>query len=59
MMMVGSCIGPGVAGALVHGIGYPAVGVAVCCVSVVAVLAITQVRRRLAGSAPAPATATA
>ena len=59
MMMVGSCIGPGVAGALVHGIGYPAVGVAVCCVSFVAVLAITQVRRRLAGSTLAPVMAAA
>ena len=59
MMMVGSCIGPGVAGALVHGIGYPAVGVAVCCVSLIAVLAITQVRRRLTGSTLAPAMAAA
>ena len=52
MMMVGSCIGPGLAGALVHGIGYPAVGVAACLVALIAVAAMMLVRRRVA-DAPA------
>ena len=48
MMMVGSCIGPALAGGLVHGIGYGAIGVAACVVAAVAVVAMLQVRRRVA-----------
>ena len=63
MMMVGSCIGPGLAGALVHGVGYPAVGAAACVVAAMAVLAMTQVRRRVpqepAATAVTPTAATA
>lgn len=57
MMMIGSCIGPALAGGLVHGIGYPAVGVAVCVVTVTAVVAMLQVRRLLRAPAGMPASA--
>lgn len=57
MMMIGSCIGPALAGGLVHGIGYPAVGVAVCVVTVTAVVAMTQVRRLLRNPSGMPASA--
>lgn len=57
MMMIGSCIGPALAGGLVHGIGYPAVGVVVCVVTVTAVVAMLQVRRLLRAPAGMPASA--
>ena len=59
MMMIGSCIGPALAGGLVHGIGYPAVGVAVCVVTVTAVVAMTQVRRLLRNPSGMPVSALA
>lgn len=57
MMMIGSCIGPALAGGLVHGIGYPAVGVAVCVVTATALAAMTQVRRLLHKPSGVPASA--
>ncbi len=54
MMMIGSAIGPGLAGALVYGVGYHAVGWAATAVAVIAVIAMTQVRRLLAGTAAMP-----
>lgn len=47
MMMVGSCIGPALGGALVHALGYRGLGWAACAVAAVAVLAMLQVRRHL------------
>ena len=47
MMMVGSCIGPALGGAIVQGLGYPGLGYAACVVAVVAVVAMLQVRRLL------------
>lgn len=53
MMMLGACIGPALGGALVQSLGYQGLGWAACVVSVVAVLAMFQVRRYL----PTPASA--
>ena len=52
MMMVGSCIGPALGGAIVQGLGYPGLGWAACAVACVAVITMLQVQRRLP---PAPA----
>ena len=54
MMMIGSCLGPLIAGVLVQGIGYPALGWAAAAVALIAVAAMAQVRRQLAGSAAPP-----
>jgi predicted MFS family arabinose efflux permease len=50
MMMVGSCIGPALGGAIVQGLGYAGLGWAACGVAAVAVIAMLQVRKHL----PAP-----
>lgn len=57
MMMVGSCIGPALGGAIVHGLGYPGLGWAACVVAIVAVLAMVQVRRCLVSTSAAAAAA--
>ena len=57
MMMIGSCIGPALAGGLVHGIGYVALGWAATAVSVVALIAMTQVKRLLPPDVPAASAA--
>ena len=59
MMMVGSCIGPALGGALVQGLGYPGLGVAACVIAVIALLAMRQVRRHLQAQTSAPAVHTA
>ncbi|MEO8524343.1 MAG: MFS transporter [Caldimonas sp.] len=59
MMMIGSAIGPGLAGALVYGVGYHAVGWAATGVALIAVIAMTQVRRLLPGTAAMPVAAIA
>ncbi len=46
MMMIGSCVGPILGGALVQGAGYAALGWAACAVSTVAVCLMAQVYRR-------------
>ena len=60
MMMLGSCIGPALGGGIVQAAGYPALGWAACCVTVLALLAMSQVRRNMDGntaSALVPASA--
>ena len=57
MMMVGSCIGPALGGAIVQGLGYPGLGWAACGVAALAVMATLQVQRQM--SKPAPALAPA
>ena len=47
MMMIGSCIGPALGGAIVQGLGYQGLGWAACGVALVAVLSMWQVRRHL------------
>ncbi len=47
MMMVGSCIGPALGGALVQGVGYQGLGWAACVVAAIAVSAMLQVRKHL------------
>jgi predicted MFS family arabinose efflux permease len=55
MMMVGSCIGPALGGAIVQGVGYQGLGWAACIVSFIAVMGMLQVRRFLpAASLSAP-----
>ena len=46
MMMVGSCIGPVLGGAIVAGLGYPGLGWAASAVAAVAVAGMWQVRGR-------------
>lgn len=48
MMMVGSCIGPALGGAIVQGFGYSGLGWAACGVAAVAVVAMSMARRQLA-----------
>lgn len=60
MMMIGSCIGPALGGALVQGLGYPGLGWMACGVSCIAVLGMWQVRKHLPEAPamqPAPAVA--
>jgi predicted MFS family arabinose efflux permease len=52
MMMVGSCIGPALGGAIVQAFGYPGLGWAACAVACIAVLGMLQVRRRLPEATP-------
>ncbi len=59
MMMLGSCIGPALGGAIVQGLGYPGLGYAACAVAALAVVAMLQVRRHLPAAAPAAAVDTA
>lgn len=47
MMMIGSCIGPALGGAIVQGLGYQGLGWAACVVAFVAVMGMLQVRRHL------------
>ena len=47
MMMMGACIGPALGGALVQNLGYQGLGWAASAVSVIALLAMMQVRRYL------------
>jgi len=47
MMMVGSCIGPALGGAIVQGLGYPGLGWMACAVACIAAIAMLQVQRRL------------
>lgn len=53
MTMVGSCIGPGLGGAVIHALGYQGLGWAACCVATLAILCMAQVRRQLE-STPVP-----
>ena len=57
MMMMGACIGPALGGGLVQNLGYQGLGWAACAVSVVAVLAMLQVRRYLPAAPVVAATA--
>jgi predicted MFS family arabinose efflux permease len=52
MMMVGSCIGPALGGAVVQGLGYPGLGWAACVIAALAVLAMWQLRRSLVATPP-------
>lgn len=47
MMMLGSCMGPALGGALVQALGYPGLGWAACAVATVALLLLQQVRWQL------------
>ena len=47
MMMVGSCIGPALGGAIVQGLGYPGLGWAASVVALIAVVLMLKVRRHL------------
>ena len=47
MMMLGACIGPALGGVLVQSLGYQGLGWAACVVSLIAVVAMLQVRRYL------------
>ena len=51
MMMVGSCIGPALGGAIVQGLGYQGLGWAACIVTFIAVIGMIQVRRSLSVAA--------
>ena len=54
MMMIGSCIGPALGGAIVQGLGYPGLGWAACVVTALALIAMLQVRRHLHAPATTP-----
>ncbi len=56
MMMVGSCVGPALGGAIVQGLGYPGLGWVACGVAAFAVMGMLQVQRHL--SEPTPVLAT-
>lgn len=45
MLMLGSCAGPALGGAVVQGLGYPGLGWAACVISFVALVCMLQVRR--------------
>lgn len=47
MMMIGSCIGPALGGAIVQGLGYPGLGWAACVVALVAVACMLMARRHM------------
>jgi predicted MFS family arabinose efflux permease len=47
MMMIGSCIGPALGGAIVQGLGYPGLGWAACGVALVAVVCMLMARRHM------------
>lgn len=52
MTMIGSCIGPLLGGVVVAGVGYQGLGWAACVIALVAVVLMTQVRRREQASQP-------
>nr|WP_298169901.1 MFS transporter [uncultured Pseudomonas sp.] len=55
MLMVGSCIGPALGGAIVQGIGYPGLGWTACVIAGVAVVSLLSVRRHIQhADAPTP-----
>ena len=54
MMMLGSCIGPALGGGIVQAAGYPALGWAACCVTVPALLAMSQVERSMRRASALP-----
>ena len=53
MMMIGSCIGPALGGAIVQGLGYPGLGWAACVVALVAVACMLMARRHMPADTPA------
>ncbi len=53
MMMVGSCIGPALGGAIVQGVGYPGLGWAACVVALIAIVCMVQGQRAMAGASAA------
>jgi predicted MFS family arabinose efflux permease len=58
MMMIGSCLGPAVGGAVVHTLGYQGLGWAACVVTAVAVTLMLMVRSRFRdGQSLAPSVA--
>ena len=54
MMMLGSCIGPALGGGIVQAAGYPALGWAACCVTVLALVAMSQVGRSMRRASARP-----
>jgi predicted MFS family arabinose efflux permease len=56
MLMVGSCIGPALGGAIVQGVGYPGLGWAACVIAGIAIASILLVRYHMRSTGATVAT---